>query len=490
MYTRNTSTDVLTNPTLPTFLKDWIEELFSKADQKDAKIKQIASERDNAYVNRDKYEDENMKLKNDLQVARSELNKHQKRIETLQTELSTRTSEPESTIDALYQDLAKVQGDFDIVKTDLRKAQSLNENLEEEVRLWKERDERGDCVAEKDIGTHTELKDRIRELEVFTSEYADEKQSLLAQIEQYEDELSESDALLKAKSSQLDDALFSLEAEKKRPTKGKSSSSTTIDESEFFLTRSRCTKLSEENQQLRAKANDADVEIEKLKQSLDVLQNERRETDCVIDGRSTANALQADNDRLRRELHQLEGHFDQCVLKLDELANEARKSMDINRLLEAEVSKSDGEKKDLASRLEAADDEARDLMRQVSRSKDDQSSLMKSNNALKESNRELCQSVERVQHLLDELSSENANLKEKNDSFESARHHLEAQSLELQSSRDEALEERDRLNRLNRQLEASVIKITNEKGLAVQETETLRNKLDRIAGKTQSPSSA
>lgn len=450
---------------------DWIEELFSKADQKDAKIKQIASERDNAYMNRDKYEDENIKYKNDLQVAREELNKQQGRIETLQTELSKRTSEPESTIDALYHDLAKVRGDFDIVKTDLREAQSQNENLKEEVHRLK--NEGGDCIAEKNIRTQSELEDRIRELELFTSEYADEKQSLVAQIEQYEDELSESDALLKAKSGQLDDALFSLEAEKKRATKEASSPTTIVDDSEMSLTRSRCSKLSEENLQLKAKAK-------KLEQSLNVFHQER-EAACVIDGRSTANALQADNDRLRREVHQLEVDFDQCLCKLDELSNEARKGMEINRLLEEEVSKFDCEKKDLVSRLEAADDKARDLIRQVSRSKDEKSILMKSNNELKESNRELCQSVERVQHLLDELSSENANLKEKNDSFDSARACLEAQSLELQSSRDEALEEKDRLNRLNRQLEASVIKITNEKGFAVQETETLRNKLDRIA---------
>ena len=470
-------------------VKDWIEELFSKADQKDAKIKQIAAERDNAYINRDRFEDENMKYKNDLQVAHAELNKQQRRIETLQTELSTRTSEPESTIDALYQDLAKMQGDFDIVKTDLRKAQSLNENLEEEVHRLK--NERGNRIAEKDIRTQSELEDRIRELEVFTSEYANEKQSLLAQIETYEDELSASDALLKAKSSQLDDALFSLEAEKKRATKEVSSSMTIVDDSEISLTQTRCSKLSEENTQLKAKAASFDMEIQNLKQSLNDLENERREdAACVINGGSTANALQADNDRLRREVHQLEEDFDQCLLRLDELSNEARKGMEVNRLLEAEVSKFVGEKEEIVSRLEAADDKARDLIRQVSRSKDEQSILMKSNNELKESNRELCQSVERVQHLLDELSSENANLKEKNDSFDSARACLEAQSLELQSSRDEALEERDRLHMLNRQLEASVIKVTNEKGLAVQEAETLRAKLDRIAGKTRSPHSA
>lgn len=379
--------------------------------------------------------------------------------------------------------------------------------------------------------SNVELKSRVQELQDYTTAYAEEKQSLIEQIEKYEEDLSLVEGLLKSKSDELDDAMFSLNKEREswlneksnltKKTKGAGQSLTTASYQEDIDSligvneklREKISSLSDElkdaNQQLhsahedRAKIDEVMEENKMLVAEQRRLKNDNNEcmqgigelSDQLTDLRQqlkNANQngathisheldrLKAENTRLRVESRHLTNDFEDCFKKMSDLSSEllsTQQQLQDARNGEESSSrlvKSETEKSELVERLDSANAKIKELHGQIS-------VTTKELKIQEKAKAQLCSSFSRVQQLVDALSSENSDLNEKNESLERARECLENRSRELQNLLSTASTDRDKLMESNTNLSSKFRMISIERDEAIRDKKRFKANLDKIA---------
>ncbi|KAL9181488.1 hypothetical protein ACHAXT_010293 [Thalassiosira profunda] len=475
---------------------DWIEELFAKSDQKDDKIQQVSDENAQASRRCTELEGKLATTRELLQSTRHDLELSNSQKEELIAEAKVaEQAESADKVEGLHLELASAKEKYEASQEQLlqarREVSDLLEDRQEAdvemrdlkatiVQLTSERDGLSNARPAVQLEANKVLKSQVQELEDFTSEYAEERRSLVNQIEQYEDQLSHADALLKAKSDQLDDALFSLDKEKKHwlnekkalmeqveggavapvpvvmESSGEAGALTNENENlvaeQLSLMKNfsdLSTELKETNRQLEGAKQDQETcaknamyELKKNKKLTNELDFARRDlderqerVDCLERELAAArrqqgvsseaemggvhqevDRLKAENVRLRSERRHLEEDFKQCCDKMDALSSE----------LDAAQQQNDGASQERVVQLETENsallshvNEANSEIKQLyAEVQDTKRELNRLQNA---KNDELKRSVAKIQHLVEALTSDNAELKEKNEALERAR---------------------------------------------------------------------
>jgi chromosome segregation ATPase len=380
--------------------------------------------------------------------------------------------------------------------------------------------------------SNAELKSRVQELQDYSNAYAEEKQSLIENIEKYEEDLSMVESLLKSKSDELDDTMFSLDKERESwlnekknlvekmngadqslPTadyQGDIDSSTKVNESLRekinILTneakdlnqrlhyehedRAKVNEVMEENEKLVAEqlrlTNDnneymqgiselSDQFVELRQQLKSANENAMKRTSIELDG------LKAENTLLRAESRHLTNEFADCRKKMTDLSNvllatqqQLRCSRNGEESSKGRLVKSETEKSELTERLNAAHVKNKELHSQIS-------VITKELKIQEKAKAQLCSSVSRVHELVDALSSENSVLKGKNDSLERARECLQNRSLELQHLLSAVSKDRDNLMESNANLSSKFRMLSYERDEAIRDKERVKANLDKIA---------
>lgn len=375
--------------------------------------------------------------------------------------------------------------------------------------------------------TNAELKSRVQELQDYSDAYAEEKQSLIENIETYEEDLSMVESLLKSKSDELDDAMFSLDKERESWLNEKKNLvekmncadqslsmadyqgdivNERLREKIYILT----NELKDLNQRLhdehedRARVNEMMEENEKLVTEQLRLRNDNNEymqgisenSDQFVDLRqqfenANENAvkrtsyeldgLKAENIRLRAESRHLTNDFADCRKKMTDLSNvllatqqQLRCSRNGEESSKGRLVQSEAEKSELTDRLNAANVKNKGLHSQISM-------VTKELKIQEKEKAQLCSSVSRVHQLVDALSSENSVLKGKNESLERARECQENRSLELQHLLSAVSKDRDNLMESNTNLSSKFRMLSYEREEAIRDKERFKANLDKIA---------
>ena len=365
---------------------------------------------------------------------------------------------------------------------------------------------------------NVELQSQVHELENFTTEYNQEKRALIDQIEKYEEDLSHADAMLKRKSDELDDALFSLDRERKTWLNERKELTEKIESRSSSTEDKRRGHNDADNKRMRAELDSCQTNMTDLKQQLDDATRDRMglkvENDALIAERdrlasdyshcmqkisdlsdeldgarrqlngakqheskrasSEMDGLRMENTRLRAERQDLTQDFDDCCQKMNDVTNElSRVHLQLQDSKEREemVEK---EKAELANMLAAANAKIKELNAQIQ--------LTRKDLKLEENSKaQLRQSIRRIQELVDSLSEENALLKDKNLSLERASRELQCLLSSANAERDVAYNERDKLIESNSGLLSKFKRLSNERDSAIREKESVKLRLDKIA---------
>lgn len=365
---------------------------------------------------------------------------------------------------------------------------------------------------------NVELQSQVHELENFTTEYNQEKRALIDQIEKYEEDLSHADALLKQKSDELDDALFSLDRERKTWLNERKELTEKIESRSSSTEDKRRGHNDADNKRMRAELDSCQTNMTDLKQQLDDATRDRMglkvENDALIAERdrlasdyshcmqkisdlsdeldgarrqlngakqheskrasSEMDGLRMENTRLRAERQDLTQDFDDCCQKMNDVTNElSRVHLQLQDSKEREVVV-EKEKAELANMLAAANAKIKELNAQIQ--------LTRKDLKLEENSKaQLRQSIRRIQELVDSLSEENALLKDKNLSLERASRELQCLLSSANAERDVAYNERDKLIESNSGLLSKFKRLSNERDSAIREKESVKLRLDKIA---------
>ena len=365
---------------------------------------------------------------------------------------------------------------------------------------------------------NVELQSQVHELENFTTEYNQEKRALIDQIEKYEEDLSHADALLKQKSDELDDALFSLDRERKTWINERKELTEKINSKSSSTEDKRRGHNDADNKRIRAELDSCQTNMTDLKQQLDDATRDRMglkvENDALIAERdrlasdyshcmqkisdlsdeldaarrqlngakqheskrasSEMDGLRMENTRLRAERQDLTQDFDDCCQKMNDVTNElSRVYLQLQDSKEREVVV-EKEKAELANMLAAANAKIKELNAQIQ--------LTRKDLKLEENSKaQLRQSIRRIQELVDSLSEENALLKDKNLSLERASRELQCLLSSATAERDVAYNERDKLIESNSGLLSKFKRLSNERDSAIREKESVKLRLDKIA---------
>ena len=384
-------------------------------------------------------------------------------------------SESSNKVEELYLELAAAKEKYELAQDSLSQVSNENRQLlhdqrnasikiddlqEEIVRLKSGRNALPHSTqSPDDMCYSTESEDSSSDLEkanveLTWTEYNQEKKALVDQIEKYEEDLSHADSLLKRKSDELDDALFSLDRERK----------TWLNERKELTEKIESNSCSTENK--RRDHNDADNK--RMRAELDSCQTK-------MDG------LRLENTRLRAERQHLTQDFDACCQKMNDVTNElSRVHLQLQDAKEREEKTQgqfivvDREKSGLANMLAAANRKIKELNDQIQLTKKDLQREEKSKAQLR-------QSIKRIQELVDALSEENAELKDKGQSLERASHELQRLLSSANAERDVACNERDKLIESNTGLLSKCKRLNNERDSAIREKESFKLRLDKIA---------
>ena len=313
----------------------------------------------------------------------------------------------------------------------------------------------------------TALRSHVQELE---NEYAEERKALIEQIEKYEEDLSLADALVKSKADELDDALFSLDLEKKK-------SRTSPTEMEIKRVHDKeFNALNIENERLRIEQLHLTDDFNECCQKMDDLSRELSEAQRQLEDaeqrkvRSVSlevDRLKAENVRLRTECHHL-----------PEVQQQLQGALERKQTAETRLAKSQEEKSEVLSHLNAANTKIKELFAEVQGMKNELNMVKRSKNE------ELRRSLAKIHELVDTLSSENADLKEENDRLRRARDFTDELQCLLSSAtreRDTAYVQRDNLIQTNEDLSSKFKELSTERDTAIREKESIRTKLDKIA---------
>ena len=239
--------------------------------------------------------------------------------------------------------------------------------------------------------SNAELLGRLKELQDYTDAYADEKQSLIEQIEKYEEELSMSETQLKSKADELDDAMFSLHKEREKwltersalvESAGRSLPTSANDEDVKSLIEvnerlrekiiSLTNELNDATQQLHADivggSGESEEQVSRLtllhenyecKQKISDLSKELDDLRRQVGNTNNELAeLNTENSRLKDEARDLTNDFDECLERVNDLTD---KLIHMQNLGERLV-KSEAENSELTEQLEVANSKIGDLL--------------------------------------------------------------------------------------------------------------------------------
>lgn len=248
--------------------------------------------------------------------------------------------------------------------------------------------------------SNTELLGRLKELQDYTNAYAEEKQSLIEQIEKYEEELSTAETQLKSKTDEFDDAMFSLHKEREKwlaersvlvgsagrllPTSANDEDVKSLIEVNQKLRDkiiSLTNELNDATQQLHAAregregviggSNENEEQVSRLtylhenhecKQKISDLSNELADLHRQVGNTShEITKLKTENTRLKDEACDLTNDFDECLARVNDLTDQL---IHMQRLSERLV-KSEAENSELTERLEVAKSKIGDLLDQL-----------------------------------------------------------------------------------------------------------------------------
>jgi chromosome segregation ATPase len=234
--------------------------------------------------------------------------------------------------------------------------------------------------------SNAELLGRLKELQDYTDAYADEKQSLIEQIEKYEEELSMSETQLKSKANELDDAMFSLHKEREKwltersalvESAGRSLPTSANDEDVKSLIEvnerlrekiiSLTNELNDATQQLHADivggSGESEEQVSRLtllhenhecKQKISDLSKELDDLRRQVGNTNNELAeLNTENTRLKDEARDLTNGFDECLERVNDLTD---------KLISERLVKSEAENSELTERLEVANSKIGDLL--------------------------------------------------------------------------------------------------------------------------------
>ncbi len=503
-------------------IQDWIEELFAKSDQKDEKIIHANEELNSTAKRCEKLENELLKVNELLQQSyeKQRLNEEDSdiKIRIMEAEIESAQCMP-SHVNMenmqLLQDQRNANNKLNELESEIARLNSTVGMLNAET----------NCNSEytSDLEkSNAELKSRVQELEDYSNAYAEEKQSLIENIETYEEDLSMVESLLKSKSDELDDAMFSLDKEREswlnekknlvEKMNGADQSLPTADyQGDIVNERLRekinilTNELKDLNQRLhdehegKARVNEMMEENEKLVAEQLRLTNDNNEymqgiselSDQFVDLRQqleNANrtsyeldGLKAENTRLRAESRHLTNDLADCRKKMTDLSNvllatqqQLRCSRNGEESLKDRFVQSEAEKSELTDRLNGANVKNKGYHSQISM-------ITKELKIQEKEKAQLCSSVSRVHQLVDALSSENSVLKGMNESLERARECLENRSLELQHLLSAVSKDRDNLMESNTNLSSKFRMLSYEREEAIRDKERFKANLDKIA---------
>ncbi len=452
-------------------IKDWIEELFAKSDEKDEKIR-LANEAMNIASKKcEQLEKELLKVNELLQLSDDKLSRN---LNDSDLKISLMEAKIESVQDMLNQaDMEKMQ-----LLQDRRNANIKLSELELEIARLSSANEMPNATQSDLVKANAELTNRVRELQEYSNAYAEEKQSLIEQIEKYEDDLSKVEALLKSKSDELDDAIFSLNKERESLLNEKNN----LVKKMNGAGRSLPTAGYQENIGSRIKVN------ERLCKKMSNLSNKSKDANQQLhyaheDG-VKVNELTEENKKLAAENLRLVNDNNECMKKICDLSDNlasARQQLDKlqdskNDAISAHSKwvRSENEKSEFADRLNAANAKIKELYDQIS-------VTTKELKIQQKAKAQLSISVSRVQQLVDALSSENFDVKEQKKSLERSQKCLEKRSHELEHLLSAAIIDRDNLMESNTNLSSVSNMLSHERDEAIHEKERLKANLDRIA---------
>jgi len=248
--------------------------------------------------------------------------------------------------------------------------------------------------------SNAELLGRLKELQDYTDAYAEEKQSLIDQIEKYEEELSMSETQLKSKADELDDAMFSLHKEREKwltersvlvESAGRSLPTSANDEDVKSLIEvnerlrekiiSLTNELNDATQQLHAAheggedivggSGESEEQVSRLtllhenhecKQKISDLSKELDDLRRQVGNTNNELAeLNTENTRLKDEARDLTNDFDECLERVNDLTDKLIHMQNVGERLV----KSEAENSELAERLEVANSKIGDLLDQL-----------------------------------------------------------------------------------------------------------------------------
>ena len=257
----------------------------------------------------------------------------------------------------------------------------------------------GDNVSDMEK-SNAELLGRLKELQDYTDAYAEEKQSLIEQIEKYEEELSMAETKLKSKADELDDAMFSLNKEREKwltersvlvESAGRSLPTSANDEDVKSLIDvnqklrdkiiSLTNELNDATQQLHvaregredvvggSKENEEQVsrltllhENHECKQKISDLSKELEDLHRQVGNTNNELAeLHTENTRLKDEVRDLTNDFDECLERVNDLTDQLIHMQNLSERLV----KSEAENSELTERLEVANSKIGDLLDQL-----------------------------------------------------------------------------------------------------------------------------
>lgn len=319
------------------------------------------------------------------------------------------------------------------------------------------------------VKANAELESRLRKLQAYSNAYAEEKQSLIEQIEKYEVDLTKTEALLKSKSDELDDAMFSLKKER---------------ESWLSEKGNLVKEMNGAGRSSLTAGYQKDIGIQKLQNALE--------------DRVKVNDLTQENKKLAAEKLRLVNDNNRCMLRIDELSNHlasARQQlkemsglscelMSMQQQLQDSLNgaksahgkwvRSESEKSVLSDRLNDANAKIKELNDRIS-------VTTKELKIQEKAKVQLRSSFSRVQQLVDALSSENSEVKKQKESLERSREYLEKRSHELQHLLSAASIDHDKLSESNTKLSSMFDVLSHERDEAVHEKERFKANLDRVA---------
>jgi chromosome segregation ATPase len=358
---------------------------------------------------------------------------------------------------------------------------------------------------------NADLKSHLEEQQNLTGEYDEEKRALIEQIEMYEVELSKANASLKSKSNELDDALFSLDSERKKWLSEKND----VIGKKSRRSHDDINALIRENDELLAELDEQDLSTDTASNGhsaeKEQLQYPIRDSARIDELMEEKNELSLEQSRMRDEndglmkrvsdltdeladqRRQLIGQDsgmkaenDRLCQKNNDLTNEMstlqQRLQDANKREENSVVaffKSESEKSNLKSELNAANGKVNELTGKIQAMKKE---LICHENGRTQHN----QSLAKIQGQVDELSLVNADLKQKNESLHRTQECIETKGRELQclysraiAERDEAYRTRDDLIKSNANLLSNSNKISVERDRLLDEKDRIQTKLNK-----------